>query len=59
MNDEKLKVVVAVLGGIVFGLIFVMLAFVLPIQEPKETAAKKAPTSHLEKISHEVEGNSK
>lgn len=56
MNDEKLKIVIAVLGGIVFGLIFVMLAFVLPIHEPT-TNVTKAPKSHLEKISHELKGN--
>ncbi len=52
MDDEKLKIVLALLSGIVFSLIFILLAFVLPIQE-KQTVktAKKAPKTHLEKIS--------
>lgn len=58
MDDEKLKVVIAVLGGVVFGLIFVMLAFVLPIKEPDAKTVKKAPQSHLEKISHQLKEKS-
>ncbi|MCK9373250.1 MAG: hypothetical protein M0P91_08630 [Sulfuricurvum sp.] len=42
MDDEKLKLILAVLGGIVFSLVFVLLAFVLPLQgaplsEPLQT----------------------
>lgn len=33
MNDDKLKLILAVLGGIVFSLIFVLLAFVLPLND--------------------------
>jgi len=58
MDDEKLKVVIAILGGIVFGLIFVMLAFVLPIKDSQTAIVKKAPKSHLEKISHQLKEKS-
>lgn len=35
MNDEKLKVVLALLSGIIFSLVFILLAFILPISSPK------------------------
>jgi capsular polysaccharide biosynthesis protein len=44
MNDEKLKLIVAILAGLIFSLIFVLLAFVLPLQDESvntETQAKK------------------
>lgn len=52
MDDEKLKIILALLSGIIFSLIFILLAFVLPIQEeaPPPPAPKKHKT-HLEKIS--------
>lgn len=55
MDDEKLKIVLAVLGGIVFSLIFILLAFAMPIREtsPNSKASTK-PKTHLEKISHEM-----
>lgn len=55
MDDEKLKTILALLSGIVFGLIFILLAFVLPINEkaPPQTV-KKAPQTHVEKISRSL-----
>lgn len=55
MDDEKLKLILAVLGGIVFSLVFVLLAFVLPLQgasyaEPhkaKEGVEKNPQERHL------------
>ena len=50
MNDEKLKLILAGLGGLVFSLIFILLAFVLPLKNTsvnKELQAKHT----LEKIS--------
>ncbi len=32
MDDEKLKLILAGLGGLVFSLIFILLAFVLPLK---------------------------
>lgn len=33
VDDEKLKLTLAVLGGIVFSLVFILLAFVLPLKD--------------------------
>ncbi|MBD3808974.1 MAG: hypothetical protein IE884_00390 [Sulfuricurvum sp.] len=54
MNDDKLKMILALLGGIVFSLIFILLAFVLPVDEKPNTKHKQNPKTHLEKISHEL-----
>lgn len=51
MSDFKLKVVLSILGGIVFSFIFILLAFVLP-PENKETQVIKKPKGKLEQISH-------
>ncbi|MFA5215635.1 hypothetical protein [Sulfuricurvum sp.] len=49
MDDDKLKLILAVLGGVVFSLIFVLLAFVLPIKDSMSQEEKVQQT--LEKIS--------
>lgn len=49
MDDEKLKIVLALLSGIIFSLVFILLAFILPIQSPK--AAQKTMDSELQKLS--------
>ena len=33
MNDNRLKLILAALGGLVFSLIFILLAFVLPLKD--------------------------
>ena len=53
MDDFKLKVVLSVLGGIVFSFIFILLAFVLP-PEKEETQVIKKPKGKLEKISQSL-----
>jgi len=53
MDDFKLKVVLSVLGGIVFSFIFILLAFVLPADKEKAKIIKK-PTGKLEKISQSL-----
>ncbi len=50
MNDLKLKIILSALGGIVFSLIFILLAFVLPPEKEKVFIKKKA--NKLEMISH-------
>lgn len=50
MDDEKLKTVLAVLGGVVFSLIFILLAFVLPIKDNSINQDLQAKHT-LEKIS--------
>jgi len=50
MDDDKLKLILAVLGGIVFSLIFVLLAFVLPLTDNSANENVKAKHT-LEQIS--------
>ncbi len=54
MNDDKLKIILALLSGIIFGLIFILLAFVLPLHE--EPGPKKAE-EQLRKISQQIKDN--
>jgi hypothetical protein len=53
MSDYKLKLVLSVLGGIVFSFIFILLAFALPIKEKKNYVQIK-PKGKLEQISHSI-----
>ena len=53
MDDFKLKVVLSILGGIVFSFIFILLAFVLP-PEKEEIQIIKKPKGKLEKISQSL-----
>lgn len=50
MNDDKLKLILAALGGLVFSLIFILLAFVLPLKDHSDNASLQAKQT-LEKIS--------
>lgn len=54
MNDDKLKVILALLSGIIFGLIFILLAFVLPLHEDP---APKDVKTQLRKISQQIKDN--
>jgi len=54
MDDFKLKVILSILGGIVFSLIFILLAFALPISK-NETVIKRHENK-LEKISKSLRG---
>jgi len=51
MNDFKLKIILSILGGIAFSLIFILLAFVLPPEKDEFKVIKK-PKGKLEQISH-------
>lgn len=53
MNDFKLKLILSLLGGIVFSFVFIILAFALPLDK-KGHIFKKTPKSKLEKISHSL-----
>lgn len=50
MDDDKLKLILAALGGLVFSLIFILLAFVLPLQNHSVNKTLQAKHT-LEKIS--------
>ncbi|PHM17394.1 MAG: hypothetical protein CJD30_06400 [Sulfuricurvum sp. PD_MW2] len=49
MDDEKLKVILALLSGVIFSLIFILLAFILPLNPPK--IPPKTMDSELKKLS--------
>ena len=55
MDDDKLKIMLAILSGIVFSLIFILLAFILPIHSPK--VPPKTMDSELQKLSKEYKQN--
>jgi len=53
MSDFKLKLVLSVLGGVVFSFVFILLAFALPVKE-KQVAYNYHPKGKLETISHSM-----
>ncbi|MGE0738478.1 hypothetical protein [Sulfurimonas sp.] len=53
MNEHKLKVVLAVLVGIFFAFVFIILAFVLPAKEEEALLIKK-PANILEEVSQSL-----
>lgn len=55
MDDDKLKIMLAILSGVVFSLIFILLAFILPIHAPK--VPPKTMDSELQKLSKEYQRN--
>ena len=52
MNDFKLKIILSILSGIVFSFIFILLAFVLPVEKKAKFQAK--PKGLLQKVSHSI-----
>jgi len=50
MNDFQLKLILSILGGVVFSFVFILLAFALPLDK-KAPVFKNAPKTQLEKIS--------
>ena len=50
MTHFKLKLILSLLGGVVFSLIFILLAFVLPAKDKVEKIIKK-PKGALERVS--------
>ncbi len=54
MNDYKLKLVLAILTGLVFSFIFILLAFVLPSKDKK---VYKEAKGMLEKVSQAAREN--
>ncbi len=51
MEDFKLKLILSILGGVVFSLVFILLAFILPTKQKKIIIS---PKSKLERISHSI-----
>jgi len=52
MNDFKLKIILSILGGIIFSFVFILLAFALPVEKKNTFSAK--PKNLLEKVSHSL-----
>lgn len=55
MDDDKLKIMLAILSGIIFSLVFILLAFILPLHPPK--VPQKTMDSELRKISKDYKNN--
>ncbi|MDD3835981.1 MAG: hypothetical protein PHS42_11035 [Sulfurimonas sp.] len=53
MHDFQLKLILSILGGVVFSFIFIILAFALPLDDKTPTYIKK-PQGLLEKVSDSV-----
>jgi len=53
MNDFKLKLVLSILGGVVFSFVFILLAFAVPVKEEKTYTVIK-PKGKLEQISQSL-----
>ena len=56
MGDYKLKLVLSVLGGIIFSFIFILLAFALPVGKKSDVVQIK-PKGKLEQVSDSVRKN--
>lgn len=55
MHDEKLKLLLSVLVAVVFSLILIITAFIVPIKKEKVDFSKaKKPKNALEKVSHGI-----
>ena len=54
MQDYKLKVILALLSAVVFSMIFIILALVVPVKDEPQSFTKKKPKSKLEEISHSI-----
>ncbi len=55
MEDYKLKVVLAILSAVVFSMIFIIMAFVTPLEkEQPVNFAKEKPKNRLEEISKAI-----
>jgi len=50
MNDFKLKLILSILGGVIFSFVFIILAFALPLDK-KSQGVKTIPKGLLEKVS--------
>jgi len=50
MDEFKLKLILSILGGIVFSLIFILLAFIVPVEKDNTTVIKRN-ANKLEQIS--------
>ncbi len=54
MIDNRLKLILAILGGVIFAMIFILLALVVPVKKTYVYQPTKKATTKLEQISQEV-----
>ena len=54
MQDYKLKVILALLSAVIFSMIFIIIALVVPVQEDTISFTKQKPKTRLEEISHSI-----
>lgn len=52
MNDFKLKLILALLSGLAFSFLFILLAFIAPLE--KEVSIIKKPQGVLEEVSESL-----
>ncbi len=52
MLDERLKLILTLLGGVIFAMLFILLALVVPIKKSKVYKTQVKPKTMLEKVSH-------
>lgn len=54
MHDFKIKAIAVVLSAVVFSMLFIILALVLPVNDGPKTYATPKPKGMLEKVSHSL-----
>ncbi len=54
MLDERLKLILTLLGGVVFAMLFILLALVIPVKKNKVYKTQEKPKTMLQKVSHEA-----
>ncbi len=55
MSDEKFKIILTLLGGVIFAMIFILIALVMPVKKaPVSFDEYATPKSKLEHISKEA-----
>ena len=52
MNEKRLKLILTFLGGMVFAMFFILLAFIVPTKKSIKYIPPKKPKGRLEQISH-------
>jgi len=52
MLDERLKLILTLLGGVIFAMLFILLALIVPIKKSKVYKSQAKPKTMLEKVSH-------
>lgn len=55
MKDFTLKMILSILGGIVFSFVFIIIALTLPVKKEQKNISLKKPKGKLEIISHSLQ----